>query len=189
MTMANLIKRIAISTSKRTGSVQIASEFVSSSANRSSSGVTRSQNRRSSFIELTNNTFSKVHGVPHAHVRSQSYPHNSTDRDQRRVSHRHIGPEDFPAPVGNQVRKTEEIFIRSEPLRAEDRMRFEDEKKEGVIVRARDLGTSNPNGRSLDDITEGESVKDGASVEGVPRQDSDDEAYLVRSNKWKGFPQ
>jgi hypothetical protein len=156
MTIANVIKPIATSTSKRGGSGHMAAEFATST-NKSSTGHQTSK-RRSSFIKLS----SGGGFVANGHVRAPSHGYIHAPDRQHQASER------FPAPVGNQVRKTEEIFIRSEPIRDEEREVFDDDKKEGLVVWSRELGAQ-VNMRSRDDITEGGSVKDGASVEGGPK--------------------
>jgi hypothetical protein len=162
MIMANLIKRIAISTSKRTGNVSIIQEFASDS-NKSSSANTGalSQNahaRRNSAIELSSGVFPNKR--------------SSNRDDDRTVSF---------APMGNQIKKTEEIHIRSDPN--PDYAPGNDwiGKNEVLIVGQRELGA-----KSLDDVTEG-SVK---SEEAQRREDSDDEAVLVRESKggWRHLP-
>jgi len=172
--MANLIKRIAISTSKRAGSGHMAAEFATST-NKSSTGHRTSAHRRSSFIELSGGGFGKRE------------PHHGRSASQGYIQAPNRAAAQFPTPVGNQVRKTEEIFISSEPIQEEELVQYDEEKKGGLTVSARDLGAVGANGRSLDDVTDGGSMKDGVSLEGAPRQDSDDEAYLVGRNRWKGF--
>ncbi|KAF2188409.1 hypothetical protein K469DRAFT_628039 [Zopfia rhizophila CBS 207.26] len=130
MTMANLIKRIAVSTSKRTGNVSLIQEFVSSS-NKSSSNYTSqrlSQHaRRSSIIELSTNVFTgKKNSLKGS--RTASFP-----------------------PLANQIKKTEEIHIQSSPN--PDYYG----KEEGLMVRNTEVDMK---AKSLDDVTEGgESVK------------------------------
>ncbi|ORY16919.1 hypothetical protein BCR34DRAFT_74186 [Clohesyomyces aquaticus] len=160
MTMANLIKRIAVSTSKRTGNAAIIEEF-NSSSNKSSTGH-RSQShhhRRSSFIELTATAFSG----------------NGTKNKDRESRDSRVNS--F-LPTGSQIKKTEEITIRSDPRPT---IQFEDDGKSGTLtVAQRDLGLGGS--KSLDDVTEGaESVK---SEEAQRREDSsDDEVRLVKQQR------
>ncbi|KAF2473591.1 uncharacterized protein BDR25DRAFT_256383 [Lindgomyces ingoldianus] len=164
MVMANLIKKIAVSTSKRTGNVSLVAEFVSSS-NKSSTNPNSTlphHHRRSSIIELSSNVFSGSAGKKgRKGSRSGSF-----------------------MPTGNQIKKTEEIHIQSEPN--PDRFIGLGAKDHGIMISQRDLGIGQ--GKSLDDVTEGgESVK---SEEVQRREDSDDEAVLVRQTKggWDRLP-
>ncbi|KAF2107983.1 hypothetical protein BDV96DRAFT_286538 [Lophiotrema nucula] len=154
MTMANLIKRIAVSTSKRTGNISLVQEFVSSS-NKSSTGnhTGTGHLRRNSLIELSTKAFSG--GKKHAH------------RDSRTISF---------APTGNQIKKTEEIFVRSDPNPDYDSDAMELGKGLAPIVHERHVAQS----KSLDDVTEGgESVR---SEEAIRKDDSsDDEVVLWQS--------
>jgi len=167
--MANLIKRIAISKSKRTGNASLVREFASTdqSTNSAHTSNLSSNARRNSIIELKSNIFRKV-DVKHDHGRPAS-----------------IGLR----PTGKQIKKTEEICVRSDPVdhfdTDDDNARWEAvkggrqvEDEEWAIGRAREL-VSNHNsgdGRSLDGDTEGESVN---SVERQRKDDSDDEVTLV----------
>jgi hypothetical protein len=145
MTMANLIKRIAVSTSRKTGNAAAAHEFASSgfstTGNKSGS---RSHARGNSIIELR------------SHV---SVTKKHSEDEGRAVS--------FAA---NEIRVTEDFHVVSEPLPEYDRdMEIGSERKlktgGGTVVKS----------RSLDDITEGESVKSADQRNG----ESDDEAALV----------
>jgi hypothetical protein len=85
MTMANLIKRIAVSTSRRTGRADIADEF-KSSENISSS------NKKSTFA-------TGKHGTAHELGSIVQYPGNTTS---------------FTAQA-NQIKATKEVTVTSEP--------------------------------------------------------------------------
>lgn len=83
-------------------------------------------------------------------------------------------------PTGNQIKKTEEIYIQSEPN--PDWMGKDEEGRLRVEERMM------PESKSLDDVTEGgESVK---SEEVQRREDSDDEAVLVARGRggWGRLP-
>lgn len=88
--------------------------------------------------------------------------------------------------MGNQIKRTEEIHVKSEPnpdfAPGSEWMG----KSEVVIVGQSEIGKS----RSLDDVTEGGSVKSLKSEEQQRREDSDDEAVLVRESKggWRHLP-
>ncbi|KAF2682185.1 hypothetical protein K458DRAFT_479029 [Lentithecium fluviatile CBS 122367] len=159
MTMANLIKRIAVSSSRKTGNVALVQEFASSdlstTGNKSSS---HHHVRRSSLIELR------------SHISAtKAYP----ERQGRAVSF---------AP--NEIRVTEDFHVVSEPL--------PDYERDGAYSRSdleiateRDIKAADGTvvkSRSLDDITEGESMKSAGQGNG----DSDDEAALVvrKNNGW-----
>jgi hypothetical protein len=174
MTMANLIKRIAVSTSKRTGSLSMIREFTSSSGGpKSTSGHHTSSisahARRTSFIELSANVFHRSRG----------------DRTNGRTG-------SFK-PTGNQIKKTEEIFVRSEHIGGYnsdvgvegwkivkgDNENIDDEpwmtgKGRRLVVTSTEIGAA----QSVDDVTEGaESVR---SDDGQKREESEDEVVLVR---------
>ncbi|PSN61735.1 hypothetical protein BS50DRAFT_603884 [Corynespora cassiicola Philippines] len=164
MTMANLIKRIAVSSSRRTGNASLVQEFNSSNMSSSGPRSTVKAGRRSSVIELSS-MFSP---------KSPTHPRNG-----RAISF---------APTGNQIKKTEEITVHSEPNPMYDRdvemgigAAIGSPGKDGIVVDDRSVTKS----KSLDDITEGgESVKsqdDGPSPQYPnPRDpDSDDEVALV----------
>jgi hypothetical protein len=167
MTMANLIKRIAISTSRRTGMASIAQEFRSSS-NMSSSGQRTGQtgqqkSQRGSIHELA--TF-------------VSYTTDSKAND-RIVSF---------APTGNQIKKTREIVVRNEPNPDYERRGSEIEitggtangKTSGVVVEERSLERR----KSLESITEGNESLKSAELPKRGPEDSDDEAALVGQKTW-----
>ncbi|KAH7116178.1 hypothetical protein B0J11DRAFT_119129 [Dendryphion nanum] len=169
MTMANLIKRIAISASRKTGNVSIANEFASLSTSgkyNSTNPTSLSGNghrRRASIIELS----SQISHITHKHER-----HNS-----RTVSF---------APTGNQIKKTEEIHISSEPnpdYINDDTEWGAEGKMDMLRVSEREVVKS----KSMDDVTEGgESVKS----EGRRESSSDDETMLVMQGKsgWGRLP-
>lgn len=149
--MANLIKRIAISTSRKTGNAAIADEFASS--NLSTSGAksgSRTHARRSSLIELR------------SHISAKN---SQIDRQGRAIS--------FAA---NEIRITEDFHVVSEPL-----PRYEGDQEysnSDLGIEEGDVKTSGGTvvkSRSMDDVTEGESVKSAGQGNG----DSDDEAALV----------
>ncbi|KAF2738875.1 hypothetical protein EJ04DRAFT_427879 [Polyplosphaeria fusca] len=145
MTMADLIKRIAVSTSRRTGNASLVAEF-NSSSNKSSTNPT-SHGRRSSIIELSN-------------YLSSTSKSKHPSRAGKTASFQ---------PMGNQIKKTEEIHIQSEP-----NPEFEF-PVQGLTVQEREVTKS----KSLDDVTEG-----GESVKSEQRRDndsSDDEAILWQS--------
>jgi uncharacterized Zn-binding protein involved in type VI secretion len=152
MTMANLIKRIAISASKRTGNVSIIEEFASTSGNKSTSGYNSTaperSRRRGSVLELSSNI---------------SNIHSKSNADGGRIV-------SF-APHGNQIKKTEEIKIVSEPI---------ENMGSGLRVDGVDIRT-----KSLDDITEGGESVSVKSEEVARRGDSDDEGPLVIQSQGK----
>ena len=167
MTMANLIKRIAVSTSRKTGKASIAEEFKSSS-NMSSTGRktgTMGNTHRGSVHELSNMV--SYNDDPKAADRVVSF-----------------------APMGNQIKETREIVISSEPNPFFERRGSEVEitgsytgaKTQGVLVSERGL----PRRKSMESINEGnESVKSSEAPKRGP-EDSDDEAALVghKFNIW-----
>jgi hypothetical protein len=89
MTMANLIKRIAVSSSRRNGQASIAEEF-KSSGDITTSGAAKSHTKRASAHELTSIV---------------SFTTN-TEGKARTISF---------TPVGNQIKTTQEITVTSEP--------------------------------------------------------------------------
>ncbi|OAL54555.1 hypothetical protein IQ07DRAFT_272625 [Pyrenochaeta sp. DS3sAY3a] len=163
MTMANLIKRIAISTSRKTGKVSMAEEFKSSSnmsTTGQKSGATKTQkSQRGSIHELASFV---------------SYTAEGKGSD-RVISF---------APLGNQIKRTQETVIKSEPnpffeRDVEDQISgsFGDGKPQGILVEERNLSRA----KSIDSITEGnESLKSAEVKKGA--EDSDDEAVLVRKH-------
>lgn len=163
MVMANLIKRIAVSKSRRMGNASIIEEFASSS-NKSSSNNTGpgTHVQRSSYIELSAKVFS---GKRKNSISNSKGGGGGRDRT---VSF---------APTGTQIKKTEEITVRSEP---NPEYLKDDEDAVGLAVSEREIAS-----KSLDDVTESaESVK---SVERQRREDSDDEAVLVSGKSKYGW--
>jgi hypothetical protein len=159
MTMANLIKRIAISTSRKTGNANLAQDFASS--NFSTTGQksgSRMNARRNSLIELRSHT-SASKGSPQQQGNSIMF-------------------------AANEIRVTEDFHVVSEPLphytrddeygRSDMEINDPDRKEgDGTVVKS----------RSLDDVTEGESVKSGGQGNG----DSDDESALVARRNHGGW--
>ncbi|KAF2442576.1 hypothetical protein P171DRAFT_417854 [Karstenula rhodostoma CBS 690.94] len=156
MTMANLIKRIAVSSSRKGGRenrARVISEF--DSGNLSSSGQKSSATRatqatharRSSLMELSNFGLKST----------------SEREDGRAVSF---------MPTGDQIKVTKDIHIRSEPIDG-------GEDHAGEIMQAKGLKPGEANvvhSKSIDDLTEGGSVKSDY-MQG--KGDSDDETSLV----------
>ncbi|RYO28643.1 hypothetical protein AA0111_g6610 [Alternaria arborescens] len=174
MTMANLIKRIAISTSRKTGMASIAQEFKSSS-NQSTSG------------QRTGGTVPhKSRGSVHELASFASYTVDTkatSDQDQHRVV-------SF-APTGNQIKETREVIVHTEPNPHYERRGSEVEisgghgkrQSHGVVIEERGL----PRQKSLESITEGnESMRSGLTPKRLV-DDSDDEAALVQQKSW-GWP-
>lgn len=174
--MANLIKRIAISASRKAGNASLANDFKSGSLSTSGakSGVTGAQKEslRESNHELSS-IFTYKGDVTHY-----------TEQD-RVVSF---------APTGNEIKRTQQVVISSEPNPFFERDRRgsnieitggPDSKKNGVTVDERGVFRTG----SLESVTEGsESLKGGLDT---PKRDmmdqSDDEAALVgrrRNNGW-----
>lgn len=171
MTMANLIKRIAISASRKTGQASLANDFrsddLSTSGAKSGNTGIRRQSRRESNHELAS-VFSYKGDVSHL-----------VEQD-RTVSF---------APTGNEIKKTQQVVISSEPnpffehggRNNEIRGNY-DPKKNGVNVDERRVARTG----SLESVTEGsESLKGGLDTPKRDQSDySDDEAALVgRRNK------
>ena len=175
MTMANLIKKIAISTSKRTGNVSIVQEFASSqgqsSSNPTSHGNTTKNKSRAGHTK-TNSLIELSSGI---------FPGGNKGK-------REGGKTASFMPTGTQIKKTEEVVIKSEP-----NPEWAEAGKSGVgvapglTVRQRELGLG-ADGKSLDDITEGGSLK---SDDGRARVSTDDEATLVKQGKhgWRRLPE
>ncbi|CAN9212700.1 unnamed protein product [Alternaria alternata] len=174
MTMANLIKRIAISTSRKTGMASIAQEFKSSS-NQSTSG------------QRTGGTVPhKSRGSVHELASFASYTVDTkatSEQDQHRVV-------SF-APTGNQIKETREVIVHTEPNPHYERRGSEVEisgghgrrQSHGVVIEERGL----PRQKSLESITEGnESMRSGLTPKRLV-DDSDDEAALVQQKSW-GWP-
>lgn len=173
--MANLIKRIAMAASRKPGNASLANDFKSGSLSTSGakSGATgaQKQSRRESQHELAS-VFSYKGDISH---------HAEQDRI---VSF---------APTGNEIKKTQQVVISSEPNPFFERERRGsnieitggyESKKNGVTVDERRVVRTG----SLESVTEGsESFKGGLDT---PKRDpndySDDEAALVgrRNNGW-----
>jgi hypothetical protein len=164
MTMANLIKRIAVSTSRRTGKASLAQEFKSSS-NLSTSGKTNGtirHSQRGSLHELSS-IVSYVEGKAGNHERIMSF-----------------------APTGNQIKTTQEVTVTSEPNPFFERGRRGSEVEitgayhgnktniPGIIVEEAPASR-----KSLESNTEvAESLKS-TDLAAKRLEDSDDEAALV----------
>ncbi|KAF9694796.1 hypothetical protein EKO04_007410 [Ascochyta lentis] len=173
MVMANLIKRIAISASRKPGNASLANDFRSSNLSTSGAksggtGVPK-KSRRESNHEL-------------ASVFSYKGDASHYTAEDRVISF---------APTGNEIKKTHEVVISSEPNPFFERggrgSNIEitggyGSKKNGVNVDERRVARTG----SLESVTEGsESLKGGLDT---PKRDpsdySDDEAALVgRRNK------
>ncbi|KAJ4345398.1 uncharacterized protein N0V89_011528 [Didymosphaeria variabile] len=158
MTMANLIKRIAVSTSRKNQGVRsrVAEEFDSSNLSTSgqkSSATRGTHARRSSIVELSS------FGLKSASGREAS---------GRAVSF---------MPTGDQIKVTKDIHIRSEPIEGG----VLGPAGENVQVKGLNPGEmSVVQSKSLDDLTEGGSVKSDY-MQG--KGDSDDERELVSHQK------
>ena len=173
MTMANLIKRIAISASRKPGNASLANDFRSSNLSTSGakSGGTGApkKSRRESNHELAS-VFSYKGDIEHYR------------NEDRIVSF---------APTGNEIKKTREVVISSEPNPYFERESSGpnigitggyDPKKNVVTVDERRVARTG----SLESVTEGsESLKGGLDTpKRDPSEYSDDEAALVgRRNK------
>ncbi|KAL6703502.1 hypothetical protein ACN47E_009600 [Coniothyrium glycines] len=166
MTMANLIKRIALSTARKTGQISLAEEFksdshLSSSARKSGILANPQQSQRASHHELSS-------------IVSVSY--NSDTKGHDRVI-------SF-TPTGNQIKKTREIVVSSEPnpfaRRGSDVEITGGYAKGGVTVQERR--------KSMESITEGNESLASADVARKDFTDSDDEAALVeqKTRMWGG---
>jgi len=148
--MANLIKRIAVSTSRKTGNASIVHEFASSNLSESAQkSGSRTHARRSSLIELRSHV-----SATNGHVERQG------------------GAVSF---ASNKIRVTEDFHVVSEPYPGSDLdIEGADAKAgDGAVVKS----------RSLDDVTEGESVKSAGQGNG----ESDDEAALVAKRNNGGW--
>ncbi|KAJ4368409.1 hypothetical protein N0V83_006766 [Neocucurbitaria cava] len=191
MTMANLIKRIAISTSRRTGKASIAEEFKSSSNMSTSGQQTKSgtaghqKSKRGSIHELAS--------MVSYHADTKANGGGGRGASERVISF---------APTGNQIKQTKEIVVSNEPNPFHDRRGSEVEitsggggmgyavgsmgKTQGVLVDEKKLGLVRP--KSLESVTEGnESLRSAAEVtKGKAEDYSDDEAALVgqKSRFW-----
>ncbi|UPX18930.1 uncharacterized protein EKO05_0009212 [Ascochyta rabiei] len=175
MVMANLIKRIAISASRKPGNASLANDFRSSNLSTSGakSGGTGApkRSRRESNHELAS-VFSYKGDISHYTA------------EDRVVSF---------APTGNEIKKTHEVVISSEPNPFFEGGRRESNieitggygsKKSGVNVDERRAARKG----SLESVTEGsESLKGGLETpKRDPSEYSDDEAALVgrRNQGW-----
>jgi hypothetical protein len=169
MTMVNLDKRIAISTSRKTSMASIAQELKSSS-NLSSAGQKTGGS----------NTHKSQRGSDHELISFVFYTGNAKASDR-------IGS--F-APTGNQIKETREVLISHEPNPFYERRGSEVEitggqhgKEHHMVVEERDLGRSS----SMGSVKEGiESLKSADLVK-RGREESDDEAGLVGQIVW-GWP-
>lgn len=175
MTMANLIKRIAISTSRKTGMHSMAQEF-----------------RSSSELSTGHHTGSAYHRTQRASVHELS-SFVSCDADTKAGDRDRIVS--F-APVGNQIKKTREVIIRSEvnPYFQKDGTEVEitsgsgalhhrTKSGSGVVVEERVMARR----KSMESIAEGnESMKSMKSTDANSKKpdDSDDETALVGNKAW-----
>lgn len=170
MIMANLIKRIAISKSRRNGNMSQVTEFASD-ANKSSSNNTTGLTggltgvgRRSPYIELTAKVFSGKQAKESQSGKRTSMTVEDTEPSDRKMS---IGPS------GMKITKTREITVKSEPNPGYLEGESPGTKKDSHLV-VQEVEVNK--GKSLDDVSEGESVK---SAGRRTMEDSDDEAVLV----------
>jgi hypothetical protein len=175
MTMANLIKRIAISASRKNGNASFANDFRSDS----------------------NPTSGAKSGATGAHKHSRHQPeHELASVFSYKGEASHYAEHDHVvsfSPTGNEIKMTQQVVISSEPnpyfererrlSNSEGTGRY-DSKKDGVTVDERRVVRAG----SLESVTEGgESLKGGLET---PKRDpsdySDDEAALVgrRNNGW-----
>lgn len=169
--MANLIKRIAISTSRRTGMASIAQEF-KSSGNISSTGKPTGvlTTKRGSLHELSSMVSYTAEGkTGGTHERIISF-----------------------APTGNQIKTTQEVTVTSEPNPFYERGRRGSNVEITGGYSNRERSKANVPGivveetrKSMDSSTESpESLKS----EMLKREgESDDEAMLVGKKKWSGI--
>ncbi|KAJ4300845.1 hypothetical protein N0V90_002933 [Kalmusia sp. IMI 367209] len=153
MTMANLIKRIAVSSSRKAGNrARIAEEFDSSNLSTSgqkSSATRTTHARRSSLIELS--SFGLKSATERENTRTISF-----------------------MPTSDQIKVTKDIRIQSEPNPDyEVGLRSNSQEAE---VNALKPGETVVQSKSVDDLTEGGSMK---SEYGQGKGDSDDETSLV----------
>jgi hypothetical protein len=162
MTMANLIKRIAISTSKRNGQPSIAEEFKSSS-NLSTTGKRTSGTAKHQSVH-------ELGSIVSYHAEGKASLH-------RVHSFR-------SAPTGNQIKTTQSVTVTSEPAvwvrrgsEAEITAGYAGNKTNVPSIIVEETGT--PRTKSIDS-----SVKSADVVKRGP-EDSDDEAALVgRKRGW-----
>jgi hypothetical protein len=165
--MANLIKRIAISTSRKTGMASIAQEFKSSSnlssTGRKTGGPNTHKSQRGSVHELA--SFVSYTGDAKASDRVASF-----------------------APTGNQIKEVREVVISHEPNPFYERRGSEVEitggqhgKESHMAAEERDLGRNS----SLGSVTEGNESTKSAEFLKRDREESDDEAELVGQKGWR----
>ncbi|CAI6334885.1 unnamed protein product [Periconia digitata] len=133
MTMANLIKRIAVSKARRPGHASVAHEY--NSEDISSASVTCSRAPRNPYIELTTKAARK-----NWLGQSQSSPPPRAD-DERVISF---------VPTGSQIKKTREILITSDPNPEYNGNRKELVGKNETVVIHTDIESA----KSLDDSTD-----------------------------------
>lgn len=159
MTMANLIKRIAVSTSSKAGHenrARIAGEFDSnnlSTSGHKSSGTRNTHAGRSSHVELSNFNFRSISVAEREEARTVSF-----------------------MPTGDQIKVTKDIHIRSEPIDGGIDLVRENSHSNGL----KPGETSVVHSKSLDDLTERGSVKS-EYMQG--KGESDDETSLVIHQK------
>lgn len=164
MTMANLIKRIAISASRKPGNASLANDFRSS--NLSTSGAKS--------------------GATGARRAKQSRPHSNHELGsvfsyKGDITHYVAGdPNVSFEPTGNEIKKTREVVISSEPNPYYERERKRSNvevTKDGVQIDERGVQRTG----SLESVTEeSESGKRGVDTpKRDPSEYSDDEAALV----------
>jgi len=167
--MANLIKRIAISASRKTGLASLANEFKSSS-NMSATHQRTSTAHRSHCA--SGHELSSFH--------SYTIDAKCTDRA---ISF---------APIGNQIKETKEVIVHTEPNPDYQRRASEVEITGGRAANTLEIHVADRGvGRqmSLDDITEGnESLKSSATETPKRAYDSDDEAQLMNQKAWGWTP-
>lgn len=173
MTMASLIKRIAISTSRKTGMHSMAQEFRSSSEHSTTGrngNSTHHKSQRQSVHELSSFV-------------SCDADSKGADRD-RIVSF---------APKGNQIKETREVIIRSESNPYYTGDGAEVNITGGVHARNKSAGSVYVEERglsrrkSMESIAEGnESMKSADISTDISKKpyDSDDEAALVNNKAW-----
>lgn len=160
MTMANLIKRIAMSAARKTGQASIAEEFksdsnLSSTGRRSGANFNRSQRR--SIHELASIV---------------SYTSESKGVHERVISF---------APTGNQIKQTREITISNEPNPYQ--RRGSEVEITGNFGKA---GTLDVRRKSMESITEGNESLRSTETPKKDVMDSDDEAALVGQQRMYG---
>jgi len=169
--MANLIKRIAVSQSHRTGNGSLAREFASSS-HRSVTGNASTLGRHSNYIELSASAFSVKKDESSDVDSPVSGVHNPGNiimsTRGRTVSF---------APKGFQIKKTEEVTVSSEPIVVVT-------SPSGMgVARHLERGDT-PDIPGWDRDTKTDKSLDGTdSVDTRRRAESDDEAELVEPER------